>query len=499
MATIYKIHPAIGIARIGNSPSEFFVGPEKYGELPEPPGGFKDGECRVKRQAARFRIFAHHDDGSVQEVTAADATITWTAHLANRKAAYADRGNSEPAADLSIDPGARTVTGSNQRQLFDTGSIRFAGQAAVTVPLGEMRTDADGRLLVLGGSGTSASPGGRPLPDFWGNSGWYDDVSDGPISATIQLRGSAESQSVVGAWVIVTPPKFAPHQNSVTTLYDRIFQAMVEAGLATAPTTTSYTRDVYPILQRAREMRWVFETAAHAWPDPVIEPALRAAIFDRLAPPGDMPRLNGGDFQLTPVQYAHMQRWRDGDFANDWQGVPSVESSISPAGIDRAALDGAVGASFFPGIEAGGLNADNRPILRLANYADAFRIDHGVVSAGGITASMALPWQADFLACGSNWWPVPRPNRVIPRGGSEYVEWARGFDSYEQMVALWHTLGFVVSDGAEHREVGRCANAPAGAASVAVDGGKRAALEASLEATGEVPNRALASGARREL
>jgi hypothetical protein len=27
MATVYKIHPAIGVARVGNSPDEFFIGP----------------------------------------------------------------------------------------------------------------------------------------------------------------------------------------------------------------------------------------------------------------------------------------------------------------------------------------------------------------------------------------------------------------------------------------------------------------------------------------
>jgi hypothetical protein len=460
MATIYKIHPAIGIARLGNSPSEFFVGPEHRGERPEPPGGFKDGECRVKRQAARFRIFAHHDDGSVQEITAAQAEITWTVHLANRKAPYPNRGNSESAADLSIDPGARSTSGPNQQQLFDTGSIRFAQQPAVTVPLGEMRTDADNRLLVLGGFGTSASPAGNALGHFWGNAGWYDDVSDGPVSATIELRGTSETATVVGAWVIVTPPKFAPHQDSITTLYDRVFQVMVDAGLAAAPTTTSYTRDIYPILQRARDIHWVYETRAHTWPDPVFDPALRSAIFDRLRPPGDMPLLNNADSALTPVQRAHMQRWRDDAFTRDWQGVPSAEANASPEGMDRAALDAAVGGSFFPGIEAGGLDEDNRPILAPGNYADAFRIDHARVTAGTISASMALPWQADFLACADNWWPVPRPNRVIPQGSSAYENWDRGLNSYADMVAHWHTLGFVVRQGVEHVEVGRCSTAP---------------------------------------
>jgi hypothetical protein len=34
MTTTYHIHPAIGIARLGNSPSEFCITPETPGGLP---------------------------------------------------------------------------------------------------------------------------------------------------------------------------------------------------------------------------------------------------------------------------------------------------------------------------------------------------------------------------------------------------------------------------------------------------------------------------------
>ena len=457
MATVYKIHPAIGIARVGNSAGEFFIGPERRGELPEPQGGFKDAQCRVKRQAARFRIFAHHDDGTVEEITDAEADITWTVHLANRKAAYPGRGNSEPASDLVIDPGARTTNGPNQQKLFDTGKIKFSGQSAVTVPLGEMRSDTENRLLVLGGFGKAASPAGNGIGSFWGNPGWYDDVADGPVSATIRIRATNATPPVLGAWVIVAPPKFAPHQDSVTTLWDRVLQAMVSGGLTTAPTTTSYTEDVYPILQRARDIKWVFNTWAHSWADPVTGQAQKDAIFARLDPPGNMPDLLGSDRALTSIQYAHMQRWKDGTFNNDWPGnPPGAEATVAPGGMDRAALDACVGAAFFPGIEAGGKDSANRPILNAANYAEAFRIDHATVPAGTISASMALPWQADFYACGSRWWPVPRPNQVKPQGSSGYLSWDRSVNSYADMVANWASLGFVVKQGAQHVEVERC-------------------------------------------
>ncbi|MEV6279824.1 LodA/GoxA family CTQ-dependent oxidase [Nocardia sp. NPDC051832] len=457
MATTYRIHPAIGIARVGNSP-EFFIGPERRNELPDPPGGFKDPQCRVKRQAARFRIFAHHDDGTATEITGADADITWTVGLVNSKAAYPDRGNSEPAADLIIDPGAQTTTGPVQRKVFEGGVIRFAGQPVVTVPLGEMRTDNDNRLLVFAGAGTSASPGGNGIVDFWGNPGWYDDIADGPVSAAITLHATGASPAVEGAWVISAPPKFAPHQDSSTTLYDRLLQAMVDAGRATAPANTSYTHDVYPILQRARDTRWVYEAEfVHRWPDPVTDPATKSRIYRRLRPDGNMPDLAGSDSELTAIQLTHLRRWRDNtDFVDDWTGVPAPEATVTPDGMDRAALDACVGGAFFPGIEAGGKDSANRPILDPANYAAAFRVDHTVAAAGTLSASMALPWQADFFACGSNWWPVPRPNRVTVQGASGYQEWTRGLGSYMDMVQRWHSLGFVTRQGTAHVEVERC-------------------------------------------
>ena len=232
MATVYKIHPSIGIARVGNSPDEFFIGPERIGEHPAPAGGFKDAQCRVKRQAARFRIYAHHDNGTVEELTDAEADISWTVHLVNKKAAHPGRGNTEAAGPLTIDPGSRTLNGPNQRKLFDTGTIEFADADPVLVPLGEIRSDDANHLLVLGGFGKSASPPGTGLAHFWTNDDWYDDVSDGPVSATITIRASSTSPAVVGAWVIVAPPKFAPGIDNVITLYDRVFQAMVDAGLA---------------------------------------------------------------------------------------------------------------------------------------------------------------------------------------------------------------------------------------------------------------------------
>jgi hypothetical protein len=87
--TSAAIHPAIGIARIGNSPSGYYLGPELPGTVPSAAGGFKDPSGALKRQAARFRVYGLDRQGRVvRELTVDEAEITWCTHLTNAKAAW---------------------------------------------------------------------------------------------------------------------------------------------------------------------------------------------------------------------------------------------------------------------------------------------------------------------------------------------------------------------------------------------------------------------------
>src|SRR5579872_4046927 len=264
MAWTFKIFPSIGIARLGNcpddSPSGFYVGPEIPGSIIVP-NGYKDAQGRVRRQAARFRIFGWEDGTFMGEVTASSATITWTVELANKKAAFnrfegvghttgplrnasvANRGS------LMITPGPRTI-GAGGQAFFDTG--QFLGSP---VPLGEIQTDSAGRLLVLGGFGSSGSPIGAPLTTFANNDGWHDDVSDGPVTATVAFAGKTYQAS--GAWVICPPPRFAPPIAHGIDLYATLLQAMVDRYGYQPPTTPSFTNDVYPILLGQILTQWV--------------------------------------------------------------------------------------------------------------------------------------------------------------------------------------------------------------------------------------------------
>ncbi|HEY0554073.1 MAG TPA: LodA/GoxA family CTQ-dependent oxidase [Thermoanaerobaculia bacterium] len=275
---IYRIHPGIGIARLGNSPDELCITPEKPAALPiacDAKGNamlssdgqseltvktFKDDEGRIKRQAARFQIYVYDDEspegrplkigdpvaGGGNAGTLVD--VQWRVYLANKKASWYEfdqldgehgydptqhpRRNAsitEPQARqrLIIDPGPRIVDRTDRRTArFDADSEIYAPtfppplQPKSIDTLGELITDDDGRLLVLGGYGNSGSFNfdqfGQPRIDTYANNdGWFDDTSDGPVMARLVMYSEeVTAQRFVDveypAWVVVGYPAYVP-------------------------------------------------------------------------------------------------------------------------------------------------------------------------------------------------------------------------------------------------------------------------------------------------
>ena len=91
MAKVYKIHPAIGFARVGNSP-ETFLGPELPGtHAVAADGKYRDTAGRLRRPGARFWVFETDDANPAQAAQHVQpggqvAKIEWTVHLKNKKA-----------------------------------------------------------------------------------------------------------------------------------------------------------------------------------------------------------------------------------------------------------------------------------------------------------------------------------------------------------------------------------------------------------------------------
>ena len=410
----YAIYPAIGIARVGNSPDEYFIGPEAPGQVPDPEGGFKDSAGRVKRQAARFYIYGLNDAGeAIAEITAADAEITWRVHLANRKAAWYQFENAmdlppkyakttslrnqtitgNDRQKLIIDPGSRSITGrdvSGDAYRFDDGE--FMG---TKVPLGELRTDDAGRLLVLGGFGHSASYLGKPATTFANNDGWHDDISDGPVRATLKIDG--KEFEAEPAMVAVTPPSYGQGLYGVVTMYDVVFDLFARDPnfVTKPPERPSFWRHIFPIFDRLVTSQWVNSGVnflfGNGSPSDLTDPdllyklsspaeefkPLRSSYYNWLRNPADalgdqepqkLPPFYGDafgdytdvgmvDLPLTVTQYDWLRRWAEGDFDNDpsqRDRPPTLEAyplAEQPHALDEASLESCLGGPFHPGIE----------------------------------------------------------------------------------------------------------------------------------------------------
>ena len=487
------IHPAMGIARVGNSPDEWYLGPETPGPHPLPPDGFKDDAGRIKPQAARFRLYGlDKDDQVVAEVTAADADITWTVHLANKKSAWytfdialdIPQAKGLPAASmqtapdpqisprrnlvitdrdsLRIDPGHRSVSGANANVDGTDADARFdSGQfLGVDVPLGELRTDESGHLLVFGGDGHSAPaiPGAIAIT-FANNDLWHDDISDGPVDATVSIDG--REIPVTGAWVAVAPPNYAPGIQSVVTMYDIMFEVATALEPELKPERPSFTRMIYPLFERLVQNQWVnagfLRDFGWGSPSDFLAPAtlamladpspsqamLRQQVFERFRDPaytsmeyGTLPPYYGDGIELPasnprqwmailPLQYEWLTQWAAGDFEADWpeggltfpatlEDLPIAEQ---PAALDRAVLDECLGGPFHPGCEL------TWPMRHQLLYEAPFRIrrrdgeerdwgsqmtskialaEDGPLTQSGpgdLTRWMAVPWQTDTSSC----------------------------------------------------------------------------------------------------
>lgn len=435
------IHPAIGVARVGNSPEGFLIGPEVTEPAPEKPGFYRDAAGALKRQAARYRVYGYNAAGEVVgELTADTADIRWTVHVANRKAAWYQwtmaldipeaAGSKVPRRnaavtggqrkDLVIDAGPKTIRGKGTRGQEYEFRGSFQG---VEVYLGEVRTDDAGRLLFLGGHGVSASPTGSTIfnendPNGFINAdGWYDDISDGPVSAEVTIEG--RKVPVDAAWVLTAPPNYGPNVHGVRTLYDLLFDLYVRAGWLDAPSEVSFRDDVYPLLRRLSTLQWVNRGFATQFgyngpndfedPDYVAKLArvprpgevdlygeLRRQVFNSFrdpegadnnqlpwpwiygdamdVPPANTPRQNAA---VSPTQYLALMAWAAGKFV-PFRGKPGdppgafseVELPDQPAMLDRAALTFCLADAFHPGCEV------TWPVRHLTMFHAPFRIRH---------------------------------------------------------------------------------------------------------------------------
>lgn len=351
------------------------------------------------------------------------------------------------------------------------------------VYLGELRTDGAGRLLFLGGRGHSAAWDGQPPSGFANNDGWHDDTSDGPVNATVTLGGV--TYQAAGAWVLTAPPDYAPGVQALVTGWDLLRDLAVRSRWMRPPRQPAYWQDIHPLLQRLSDTEWVNAGFAQqfGWgaPQDFRSPALRArlcdpslaqqplrrAVFAGFREPGATrlqadawPAVYGDGvvvdppitdplnwMSVTPLQYALLRQWADGDFLHQPEPPPAPPFEVlapaeQAAALDRAALETTTGGPFHPGAEF------TWPMRIALMYEAPFRLrrrqgaepDFGdaldssqALAAGGpldgcvpgsVTRWMACPWQTDTASCLSayrpwageylpTFWPARVPNDVL--------------------------------------------------------------------------------------
>ncbi|WP_421978356.1 LodA/GoxA family CTQ-dependent oxidase [Roseivirga seohaensis] len=573
-----RIHPAIGMARVGNS-TEYYLGPETMaaspqegqaltGGLPIKPGtenttitsgDLRDAQGRLKRQAARFKIFQYPNEDSKlsyptqggEEVLIGSTVdgkkvkdIIWTAHLANKKANCweidedanlgielykphevtvngktmtvstpplrnpdfdssspqnpytVNPANTDRLKKLVIDAGPRAIKASQgttpvkfdnttQASYYDQslGAITNQANYPIQFPatngsssngsdpisyLGEIITEPNGRLLVLGGHGLACAfdnqgnfDASQPLCKDVDNNNWLDDTSDGPVTAVLVFEDGTQQAIEGSAWAVVTDPAYAPQTLNVVNLWDDVYNTWLENfnlqpevfsnGKYNPEYKPYFQDDIFPTLNSAHMQMWNTNL-----PDQAISAHERVKLLTEQKPPFDMMKFirnpdgsqNNNGAPLMPLslgdanqafltvsrqQYFFMEQWNKG---------LSVGASPLPIGegeqLDKTILVNCLGGRFSPGIDLTFIVRDpdlynkdwQNPAIgpfrinaEELNYASATKdqpflgvgytpLRPDPVQPGDLCKFMAIPWHTDYNSCATHT-PAPNPGGDI--------------------------------------------------------------------------------------
>ena len=586
MKTSLRIHPAIGFARVGNS-KDYYLGPETMaaspiegsditGGLPIQPGTedtpitsahIRDGEGKLKRQAARFKIYQYPTEGNAityptpggEEVVIGATVdgkkvvdIIWTTHLANKKANCweIDENANEGIAlykphkvsfdgsapfevstpplrnpdyraapcqnpykinpadptrlkELVIDAGPRAIKASqgNTPIPFDihtkasyynqaSGTIETQDSYPIQFPLatgtgndgsdpidylGEILTEPNGRLLVLGGFGLACAfnnkgefDSGQPLCKDVDNDNWMDDTSDGPVTAVLVFDDGSKQPVEGSAWIVSTDPSYAPQTLNVVSLWDDVYNTWLEEfnlrpdidsnGAYNDNYKPYFEDDVYPTLNAAHMQMWNTNLPskainAHQNMRSLTQEKPSVDVMQFIRNPDGSQDANGaplmplslGDaaqsfLTLSEQQYFFLDKWNSGIHSE----TPPVQLGAGEQ-LDKTILVNCLGGRFSPGIDltfiVRDVNLYNKDWTNPA--VGPFRINGQVldytkaqadqpflgvgytplqadkVEPGDLCKFMAVPWHTDYNSCATH---TPAPNPAQPPAGHPSVD-----------------------------------------------------------------------------
>ena len=406
------VYPPLGIARVGNADGaeDYFLATEVVGAPPDAAVAMRDSAGRIKRQAVRFRVYAHLRSGGVRELTLDNgAQIQWRVTVANLKAGWYEFNNALDLPDgVAIPSRKRNPGTSNGRFRLDITPPQCciagrsqSGQAYLlegkffthSIYLGELRTDQKGRLIFLGGHGKAVSRWPQAKPStFANNTLWCDDVCDGPVRASVTIGGT--TFEATPGYVAVAPPNYAPGLFGIVTMDDVVRDLFVTQGWIVDVAQVSFTREIWPLFSRLTAMQWVnhglFMTHGFGSLLDAQNPEVQSRLSDRSVQgiawkqnvlklfrdprvagrtdPFKLPYVYGDTYgdvpddarrllAVTPTMYRYLEKWARGDFLDDWDAtaaVPQFDALLPAEQVEqlcRAPLYECLGGPFHPGIE----------------------------------------------------------------------------------------------------------------------------------------------------
>lgn len=205
---VFKIHPAIGVARVSKNEDYYVFGKD--------PGSYKSNGL-IKRQAVQFRVFAYGENHvGLGELTpdvmrALNITAVWSARVANRKMARV-AGTRLSGSDLVFSAEASSDDANQGRLVGSLPDFAEGGE----IPLGQITSSG---LFIPPTGGVFRKVPGESIPPYPPDSTTIaDTTSDG--SVTVRLTRDGHQLEVMPACIVVAPQDFSPDTTEIRTLLD---------------------------------------------------------------------------------------------------------------------------------------------------------------------------------------------------------------------------------------------------------------------------------------
>lgn len=405
--------------------------------------------------------------------------------------------------DLVIDAGPRAIkasegnkavpfNNSSTASYYDatTGTIQPLTQYPIQFPLatgtptngsdpidylGEILTEPNGRLVVLGGHGLACAfndqgefDPSQPLCKDVDNDNWTDDTSDGPVTAVLVFDDGTQQPIEGSAWVVATDPAYAPQTLNAVSLWDDVYNTWLEnfdlqpniyaGGNYQTDYKPYFEDDVFPTLNAAHMQMWNTNlpdkainahknmqglTADNPFPD--LMNFLRNPDGSQNASGSPLMPLSLGDanqsfLTLSKQQYFFMEQWTAGNYAT------TPPPKLGPGEeLDKNILTNCLGGRFSPGIDLTFIVRD--PDLYNKDWTNPaigpFRINAkhleystaksdqpflgvgytplqtNMVEPGDLCKFMAVPWHTDYNSCATH---TPAPNPAQPPTGNPAID-----------------------------------------------------------------------------